>query len=47
MREKRIIKLKIVLYSVISLKTSYFKLKKMPKHTTIFLLYLRLVNQLL
>ena len=28
MREKRIIKLKIVLYSVISLKTSYFKLKK-------------------
>ena len=28
MREKRIIKLKIVLNSVISLKTSYFKLKK-------------------
>ena len=28
MREKRIIKLKIVLYSVISLQTSYFKLKK-------------------
>ena len=41
MREKRIIKLKIVLYSVISFESALFHTLKMPKQTTKFLQYLR------